>query len=916
MNFDSLLEHPAEWDTFEVNETNYTALFRYITEAAKLIPDPEGEQLLRKLIPHTLRFQPIDSVRLALRLHDMPLIRVALDACKDEYQKKQCVLLLRGEVRLEELPPDLADLANNVKLADYFAMMAKSLDVTETKTPEDVYKSHLVDKDAHAVTAPPGAARVDSAKENLAASFVSAFVNCAHGQDTLIDQQGINWVYRNKDSGQTSATAALGAIHLWDVNGGSNLVDKYLYATGPIKAGGLLALGALSCNIRDEADPAFGLLVDYLADADNGVRMAALLGLGLAYCGTGREDLLVLADPLTSDAPIEVAAISALACGLVFVGTANVQVAQALMQAVMEREADIMAHPLGRFLALGLGLLYMGRQECEAALEACSTLKAPTSEYAALVVEMCAYAGTGNMLKIQKFLGVCTEENKQIATLGLALVGMGEPLVAQMLLRHFDRIIQYGEMPTRRLVPLAIGLLFASDPRVELMGTLSRLSHDQDPEVCMGALMGLGLVGAGTNNGTIAKLLRDLSAYHGKDPNILFMVRIAQGLTHMGKGILSLSPAHSDGLLISRPALAGLVATAMACTNFNDLIQGNYHYLLYTLLPAVHPRVLMTLDADTMQPVGVQCRVGKAVDVAGQVWLLAPLRGGWGMGGYPAALVVVLPWWWCCLGAGAALVVVLPWCCLGAAAALVVVLPWCWCCLGAALVLVLPWWWCCLGAALVLPWWWCCLGAALVLLLPWCCLGAAAALVLPWCCCCLGAALVLLLPWCCCCLGAALVLLLPWWWCCLGGGAALVVVLPWCCLGAAAAPLFTHAPFLDPTSSARTRKRAQPGTPNTITGFQTMTTPVLLSPGQRAELVAPEYKRFTTVNEGIVLLKKKAQWEIELEEMQERAAAPKPSPKTTGTTPPQPPLPPPAPPPRPASPHPPSNEWLGRRDLT
>jgi hypothetical protein len=37
-----------------------------------------------------------------------------------------------------------------------------------------------------------------------------------------------------------------------------------------------------------------------------------------------------------------------------------------------------------------------------------------------------------------------------------------------------------------------------------------------------------------------------LAQYHAKDSNNLFMVRIAQGLVHMGKGTMSLNPFHSD----------------------------------------------------------------------------------------------------------------------------------------------------------------------------------------------------------------------------------------------------------------------------------------------------------------------------------------------------------------------------------
>lgn len=36
------------------------------------------------------------------------------------------------------------------------------------------------------------------------------------------------------------------------------------------------------------------------------------------------------------------------------------------------------------------------------------------------------------------------------------------------------------------------------------------------------------------------------------------MVRLAQGLVHLGKGTLTLDPLHTDRMLVDRVALAGL----------------------------------------------------------------------------------------------------------------------------------------------------------------------------------------------------------------------------------------------------------------------------------------------------------------------------------------------------------------------
>ena len=58
----------------------------------------------------------------------------------------------------------------------------------------------------------------------------------------------------------------------------------------------------------------------------------------------------------------------------------------------------------------------------------------------------------------------------------------------------------------------------------------------------------------------LAGILRGLSGYYYKEPTLLFLVRLAQGLVHMGKGLLTLSPYHSDHVLLSgewRPGRGG-----------------------------------------------------------------------------------------------------------------------------------------------------------------------------------------------------------------------------------------------------------------------------------------------------------------------------------------------------------------------
>ena len=69
-------------------------------------------------------------------------------------------------------------------------------------------------------------------------------------------------------------------------------------------------------------------------------------------------------------------------------------------------------------------------------------------------------------------------------------------------------------------------------------------------------------------------MLRQLAQYHAKDQNNLFMVRIAQGLVHLGKGTLTLNPFHSDRQLMSPVAVAGLLAVLVAFLDVKTTILG------------------------------------------------------------------------------------------------------------------------------------------------------------------------------------------------------------------------------------------------------------------------------------------------------------------------------------------------------
>lgn len=409
----------------------------------------------------------------------------------------------------------------------------------EPKTPEDVYKSHLEN------SRPPfGGGQVDSARQNLAASFVNGFVNAAFGQDKLLMEDGNKWLFKNKEHGMLSATASLGLILLWDVDGGLTPIDKYLYSSEDhIKSGALLACGIVNCGVRNECDPALALLSDYVLHSSNIMRIGAIVGLGLAYAGSNREAVLSLLAPVFTDSKssIEVISMAGLASGMIAVGSCNPDVTASIMQTLMEKSEADLKDTYARFLPLGLGLCHLGRQEAvEAIVAALEVVPEPFRSMAVTMVEVCAYAGTGNVLKVQQLLHICSEHHESsekeettssrsdkssksdknadkkteksdekdkdlsarqaVAVLGIALISMGEEIGSDMAFRTFGHLLRYCEPVIRRAVPLALGLISVSNPKLSILDTLSKFSHDSDSEVAHNSIFAMGLVGAGTNN--------------------------------------------------------------------------------------------------------------------------------------------------------------------------------------------------------------------------------------------------------------------------------------------------------------------------------------------------------------------------------------------------------------------------------
>jgi 26S proteasome regulatory subunit N1 len=681
----------------QVEHLDYERICLYILSCAPFIPDPENITLIDMARDLYLIFgKNVEALRCAMRTNNTTSIESIFGSTTDSAIKMQMALMLgRQQIFLDVENQLLSQLNANFYLNKHFLAFARELDLMTPKTPEDVYKTYLEPN------RPFTTQQVKNMTlQNLASSFVNGFVNSGFGTDAFFkdEKSTSDWLAKHKEWAAFSTAATFGLIHHWNVDSLNNFEihtqSKDIY----VKAGALFATGIVFSGVQDpEVDPAFAILQDFLFSEQLPLRVASIFGLGLAYANSKRQTVtdqnesvvqslrkVISDDQILSD-QAEVKGLAALSLGFILIGSGRdsseivCELLTYLMSGVDLKDANM------RLVALGIGLIFLGKQnECdETVLEPLRALSDPFGKIASTLVDVCAYAGTGNVLKVQEMLHICSEHyekeaqkdesktkvpsgaplpditaapsnsangtaddtaadgaastksqtktdevsdclSQAVAVLGIALVAMGEDIGSQMCLRQFGHLYRYGEPIIRRAVPLALALLSPSNPQLTIIETLSKYSHDSDAETARNAIFALGLVGAGTNNARVLAMLRQLATYHSRDQKTMILLRIAQGLIHLGKGTMTLNPFHSDRQLICPTAVGALLCTCLAFIDSEQtVLNGKQHYLLFSLVAAIQPRMLITVVQDTkdeneLVQKSVQVRVGQAVDVVAQ----------------------------------------------------------------------------------------------------------------------------------------------------------------------------------------------------------------------------------------------------------------------------------------------------------
>jgi 26S proteasome regulatory subunit N1 len=260
-------------------------------------------------------------------------------------------------------PEDVVGALGNEHLSIHFRNFGKAVGVEEERKPEDVYKAHL-ETSRHNATSTGSA--ISKHRENIAKTFVNAFVNAGFGNETLIvndPNSAEHWLFKNNHAGIRAGAASVGMSMLWDTESGIDHIDKYSYSADEnIKAGGIFATGIMHAGIRREPDIPWALLEDHLDSKTESFKHMAMMGIAVSHAGWHRLDISATMLPHIAEEKnsMQTAALAALTLGFTFVGSGDGEIASTILQTMMERSETELNSEWTIFMSLALGLVFLG----------------------------------------------------------------------------------------------------------------------------------------------------------------------------------------------------------------------------------------------------------------------------------------------------------------------------------------------------------------------------------------------------------------------------------------------------------------------------------------------------------------------------------------------------------------------------
>lgn len=355
----------------------------------------------------------------------------------------------------------------------------------------------------------------------------NALMHSGTTRDTFL-RENLEWLGKATNWAKFSTTAGLGVIHKGHLKEAHSVLEPYLPKAGdnttPYTAGGALyALGLINtnCGTLDEGflpaaegagrESVRSYLLNQIATRQDQevVVHGACLGFGLAEMASADEDAFMTLLSLISSTDNAVAGEAAgYAMGLVMLGTGS-----ALGADMLQTAHDTQHDKIIRGLAMGLALVYYGREEsADAMIDLLISDKDAILRYGGMFMVGMAYGGTGSNSAIKRLLHVAVSDvnddvrRAAVINLGFVLFRQPEqvPKLVSLLAESYNSAVRYGAC-------LAVGVACAGTGSKEAFDMLMPMAkNDTVDMVRQGAMIALAMVYIQNNDSRAQELRKHL----------------------------------------------------------------------------------------------------------------------------------------------------------------------------------------------------------------------------------------------------------------------------------------------------------------------------------------------------------------------------------------------------------------------
>lgn len=458
-------------------------------------------------------------------------------------------------------------------------------------------------------------------KPKATGAIAEALANASFSGETITPVE-------SRKAARISAQSAKGFLYLWNTEGAIAELEESLFSSdGYQRCSAVLALSIASCRSWDTDEIGLAVVRDSDPKGSATQSLVVLQSLILQYTGTGREDVCEVIRPYMADDCAEVRMFGMYALGAVYAGSRNPEIFSELVQVLSESTAHSV---FSKYALLGVALIYLGAEgEVLDLLEAAESI-GPLGSSLSILLRALAYFGTGSTKVIYELLRDALEEGSPsvseeteeavgpdykhaFAMLGIALVSSGDETLAQMATHLLEGSLLLEHPGIQSSAPLALALLHLSTAKMEVVDALRRCAHSGETANIVAAVAALGLVAAGSSNLRVSAALEQTAAFCGKGA-AASMLRMAQGLVHLGRGMLRVSMFNAGAP--TTKAIGGILAFVLSALDGGSLVMDRYHFLLMGIAPSISPRYLAVLSPSGA-PVKAKTRVGIRMDVSG-----------------------------------------------------------------------------------------------------------------------------------------------------------------------------------------------------------------------------------------------------------------------------------------------------------